>query len=109
MEQALAAVRRSGRSADRGEVVHARSSVLVRVAESPQQDERSARGFVEDAQLAPLEWDLACMTFSGDADFGWSDAALAAHGGAYDRELLEACLRARRAQGAAYRQAIERA
>jgi len=35
VEQALAAVRRSGRSADRGEVVHARSSVLVRVEPGP--------------------------------------------------------------------------
>jgi len=190
VEQALAAVRRSGRSADRGEVVHARSSVLVRVEPGPvavrlpgltaafrdavasaaaeaelatalaqagtlrachdalaplavdreplwllHEARAIARsgdvidaidrslaelagvpvrpvplwGDWEDAQLAPLEWDLACMTFSGDVDFGWSDAPLAAHVGAYDRELLEACLRARRAQGAAYRQAIERA
>jgi aminoglycoside phosphotransferase (APT) family kinase protein len=59
----------------------------------------------EDAHLAPLEWDLACLVAAsrvrGD-DFGWAEAALDAHGGAYDAELLEVCVDAR-AQGAAYR------
>jgi hypothetical protein len=59
----------------------------------------------EDAHLAPLEWDLACLVASarlrGD-DFGWSEAALAAHGGPWDAELLETCVYARVAQGAAY-------
>jgi hypothetical protein len=35
-------------------------------------------------------------------DFGWSDEALVAHGSAYDDALLEACVDARVAQGAAY-------
>jgi Ser/Thr protein kinase RdoA (MazF antagonist) len=59
----------------------------------------------EDAHLAPLEWDLACLVAAsrvrGD-DFGWAEAALDAHGGAYDAELLEVCVDARVAQGAAY-------
>jgi Phosphotransferase enzyme family len=59
----------------------------------------------EDTHLAPLEWDLACLVASarvrGD-DFGWAETALAAHGGAYDAELLEVCVDARVAQGAAY-------
>jgi len=59
----------------------------------------------EDAHLAPLEWDLACLVASarlrGD-DFGWSQAALDAHGGPYDAQLLDACVDARVAQGAAY-------
>jgi aminoglycoside phosphotransferase (APT) family kinase protein len=60
----------------------------------------------EDAHLAPLEWDLACLVAAsrvrGD-DFGWAEAALDAHGGVYDAELLEVCVDARVAQGAAYR------
>jgi hypothetical protein len=59
----------------------------------------------EDAHLAPLEWDLACLVASarlrGD-DFGWAETALRAHGGPYDAELLDACVYARVAQGAAY-------
>jgi hypothetical protein len=59
----------------------------------------------EDAHLAPLEWDLACLVASarlrGD-DFGWSEEALRAHGGPWDAALLEACVYARVAQGAAY-------
>ena len=59
----------------------------------------------EDAHLAPLEWDLACLVASarlrGD-DFGWAETALRAHGGPYDADLLEACVYARVAQGAAY-------
>jgi aminoglycoside phosphotransferase (APT) family kinase protein len=59
----------------------------------------------EDAHLGPLEWDLACLVSAarvrGD-DFGWGEAALAAHGGTYDETLLEACVEARVAQGAAY-------
>ena len=35
-------------------------------------------------------------------DFGWAEAALAAHGGPYDAALLSACVDARIAQGAAY-------
>jgi phosphotransferase family enzyme len=59
----------------------------------------------EDAHLAPLEWDLACLVahvqLRGD-DFGWAETALRAHGGPYDGELLEVCVNARVAQGAAY-------
>jgi aminoglycoside phosphotransferase (APT) family kinase protein len=59
----------------------------------------------EDAHLAPLEWDLACLVASarlrGD-DFGWAQAALEAHGGPCDAALLEACVHARTVQGAAY-------
>jgi aminoglycoside phosphotransferase (APT) family kinase protein len=66
----------------------------------------------EDAHLAPLEWDLACLVAAsrtrGD-DFGWGEAALAAHGGAWDAGLLEACVYARVAQGAAYLAATGRA
>jgi hypothetical protein len=59
----------------------------------------------EDAHLGPLEWDLACLVSSARLhgnDFGWAEAALAAHGGPYDEALLEACVDARVAQGAAY-------
>jgi hypothetical protein len=59
----------------------------------------------EDAHRAPLEWDLACLVAAsrvrGD-DFGWAEAALDAHGGPYDAELLKVCVDARVAQGAAY-------
>jgi hypothetical protein len=59
----------------------------------------------EDAHLAPLEWDLACLVararLRGD-DFGWAETALRAHGGPYDPDLLEVCVYARVAQGAAY-------
>jgi aminoglycoside phosphotransferase (APT) family kinase protein len=59
----------------------------------------------EDAHLAPLEWDLACLVTTarmhGD-DVGWVEAALAAHGGPWDPALLDACVYARVAQGAAY-------
>jgi Ser/Thr protein kinase RdoA (MazF antagonist) len=59
----------------------------------------------EDAHLGPLEWDLACLVTAarvrGD-DFGWGEAALAAHVAPYDEPLLEACVDARVAQGAAY-------
>jgi hypothetical protein len=59
----------------------------------------------EDAHLGPLEWDLGCLVAAarlhGD-DFGWAEAALAAHGGPFDATLLEACVDARVAQGAAY-------
>jgi Phosphotransferase enzyme family len=59
----------------------------------------------EDAHLAPLEWDLGCLVAAARMrgnDFGWAEAALAAHGGAFDAALLEACVDARVAQGAAY-------
>jgi aminoglycoside phosphotransferase (APT) family kinase protein len=59
----------------------------------------------EDAHLAPLEWDLACLVAAGrvrGTDFGWSDAALKAHGGPDDPDLLDACVHARVAQGTAY-------
>jgi hypothetical protein len=59
----------------------------------------------EDAHLAPLEWDLACLVSSARVhgnDFGWADEALRAHGGAWDPELLDACVYARVAQSAAY-------
>jgi Ser/Thr protein kinase RdoA (MazF antagonist) len=59
----------------------------------------------EDTHLAPLEWDLACLVararLRGD-DFGWAETALRAHGGPFDAELLDACVHARVAQGAAY-------
>jgi hypothetical protein len=59
----------------------------------------------EDTHLAPLEWDLACLVararLRGD-DFGWAETALRAHGGPHDAELLEVCVNARVAQGAAY-------
>jgi aminoglycoside phosphotransferase (APT) family kinase protein len=59
----------------------------------------------EDAHLGPLEWDLACLVSAARVhgnDFGWGEAALAAHGGPFDATLLEACVDARVAQGAAY-------
>jgi aminoglycoside phosphotransferase (APT) family kinase protein len=59
----------------------------------------------EDAHLAPLEWDLGCLVAAARMrgnDFGWAEAALAAHGGPLDATLLEACVDARVAQGAAY-------
>jgi hypothetical protein len=59
----------------------------------------------EDAHRAPLEWDLACLVGSARVhgnDFGWAEEALAAHGGAYDAALLDACVYARVAQSAAY-------
>jgi aminoglycoside phosphotransferase (APT) family kinase protein len=59
----------------------------------------------EDAHLAPLEWDLACLVTAGRVhgnDFGWAEASLAAHGAAFDATLLDACVDARVAQGAAY-------
>ena len=59
----------------------------------------------EDAHLAPLEWDLGCLVAAARVhgnDFGWAEAALAAHGGPFDAALLEACVDARVAQGAAY-------
>lgn len=59
----------------------------------------------EDAHLAPLEWDLGCLVAAARMhgnDFGWAQAALRAHGGPFDAALLEACVDARVAQGAAY-------
>jgi hypothetical protein len=59
----------------------------------------------EDAHLAPLEWDLGCLVAAARVhgnDFGWAEAALAAHGGPFDAALLAACVDARVAQGAAY-------
>jgi aminoglycoside phosphotransferase (APT) family kinase protein len=59
----------------------------------------------EDAHLGPLEWDLACLVAAARVhgnDFGWARAALAAHGGPFDEALLDACVDARVAQGAAY-------
>ena len=59
----------------------------------------------EDAHLAPLEWDLGCLVAAARVhgnDFGWAEAALGAHGGPFDAILLEACVDARVAQGAAY-------
>jgi hypothetical protein len=59
----------------------------------------------EDAHLAPLEWDLGCLVAAARMrgnDFGWAEAALAAHGGPFDATLLEVCVDARVAQGAAY-------
>jgi hypothetical protein len=59
----------------------------------------------EDAHVAPLEWDLGCLVAAARVhgnDFGWAEAALAAHGGPFDATLLEACVDGRVAQGAAY-------
>ena len=59
----------------------------------------------EDAHLAPLEWDLGCLVSAARVhgnDFGWAEAALAAHRGPFDAALLDACVDARVAQGAAY-------
>jgi aminoglycoside phosphotransferase (APT) family kinase protein len=59
----------------------------------------------EDAHLAPLEWDLACLVTAGRVhgnDFGWGEAALDAHGAPFGAALLDACVDARVAQGAAY-------
>jgi hypothetical protein len=59
----------------------------------------------EDAHRAPLEWDLARLVAQARVrgnDFGWAEEALAAHGGPYDPALLDACVYARVAQGAAY-------
>ena len=66
----------------------------------------------EDAHLAPLEWDLGCLVAGARMDgndFGWAQAALAAHGAPFDAVLLEACVDARVAQGAAYLAATGRA
>jgi Ser/Thr protein kinase RdoA (MazF antagonist) len=65
----------------------------------------------EDAHLAPLEWDLGCLVAAARMrgnDFGWAEAALAAHGGPFDATLLEVCVDARVAQGAAYLAATRR-
>lgn len=63
----------------------------------------------EDAHLAPLEWDLACLVGSarvfGD-DFGWSETALAAYPGQWDAGRLERCVLARAFQGVAYTAAL---
>jgi Ser/Thr protein kinase RdoA (MazF antagonist) len=59
----------------------------------------------EDAHLAPVEWDLACLVYYArtfGSDFGWADAALDAYGGDWDDDRLERCLTARGFQGAAY-------
>jgi hypothetical protein len=59
----------------------------------------------EDAHLAPPEWDLACVVAAGRVhgnDVGWAQAALLAHRGPFDAALMEACVDARVAQGAAY-------
>jgi aminoglycoside phosphotransferase (APT) family kinase protein len=59
----------------------------------------------EDAHLAPLEWDLGCLVAAARMhgnDFAWAQAALLAHGRSVRRGLLEACVDARVAQGAAY-------
>jgi len=63
----------------------------------------------EDAHLAPVEWDLACLVYYArmfGSDFGWADAALGAYGGDWDRDRLESCLTARGFQGAAYLAAL---
>jgi Ser/Thr protein kinase RdoA (MazF antagonist) len=63
----------------------------------------------EDAHLAPVEWDLACLVYYArtfGSDFGWADAALGAYGGDWDHDRLERCLTARGFQGAAYMAAL---
>jgi hypothetical protein len=117
----LAMLREAKRLAERapGEVAPAVERALRRLGDAPHRivhgDSHPGNvlwtpdgplwGDWEDAHLAPLEWDLACLVASarlrGD-DFGWSQAALDAHGSPYDPELLEACVDARVAQGAAY-------
>jgi aminoglycoside phosphotransferase (APT) family kinase protein len=59
----------------------------------------------EDAHLAPLEWDPACLVAAGRVhgnDFDWGETALATHGGGYDgalRAVVRADLAAMRHQG----------
>ena len=72
-----------------------------------------ARGVVlidwEDAHLAPLEWDLACLVGAARAlgdDFGWAEAALEAYGGGWDAEALARCEVARGFQAAAWTAAL---
>jgi hypothetical protein len=59
----------------------------------------------EDAQLACVEWDLACLVAPGRVmgmDFGHADAILAAYDAPYDADLLDRCIAARTAQQAVY-------
>jgi hypothetical protein len=57
----------------------------------------------EDAQLACVEWDLACLVARGRVigmDFGHADVVLAGDDDAYDSERLDRCVTARTAQQA---------
>jgi Ser/Thr protein kinase RdoA (MazF antagonist) len=59
----------------------------------------------EDAQLAWVEWDLACLVAPGrvvGTDFGHGEAALAGYDAPYDVARLEHCVAARTAQQAVY-------
>lgn len=59
----------------------------------------------EDAQLACVEWDLACLVAPGRVvgmDFGYGEAILAGYGDPYDPALLDRCVAARTAQQAVY-------
>ena len=97
---ALAAARRAGLAVDRAEVVTVAANVLVLWSAGA-----ALWSDWEDAHVAPLEWDLACLVTAGRVhgnDFGWGDAALDAHGAPFDAALLDACVDARVAQGAAY-------
>jgi hypothetical protein len=118
-QAALAAARGAGLAVERGEVARVASNVLVRLEPGPfaARLTGATEGFRdsaanlrrgsdwEDAHLAPLEWDLGCLVAAARVhgnDFGWAEAALLAHGGPFDADLLEACVDARVAQGAAY-------
>jgi hypothetical protein len=59
----------------------------------------------EDAQLAWVEWDLACLVAPGrvlGVDFGHGEMILDAYDGPYDEARLDRCVAARTAQVAAY-------
>jgi Phosphotransferase enzyme family len=59
----------------------------------------------EDAQLACVEWDLACLVAPGRVvgmHFGHGEAILAGYDAPYDEELLDRCVAARTAQQATY-------
>jgi hypothetical protein len=97
-QAALAAARGAGLAVERRAVVTVASNVLW-TAGGP------LRSDWEDAHLGPRKWDRACLPAAshrrGD-DSGWAEAALAAHGGPCDAQVLDACVDARVAQGAAY-------
>jgi len=59
----------------------------------------------EDAQLACVEWDLACLVAPGrvvGTDFGHAEEILAGYDAPYDADLLDRCVAARTAQQAIY-------
>jgi Ser/Thr protein kinase RdoA (MazF antagonist) len=59
----------------------------------------------EDAQLACVEWDLACLVGPGRVvgmDFGLAEAILAGYDEPYDAAVLDRCVAARTAQQAVW-------